>query len=72
MAMTPGDAIQADANREDGWPYPDDDGDLRAAAEDDVKEDTDDDWEAFGKYDADPFHFEHDPWWGDEDPRIER
>jgi hypothetical protein len=24
------DAIRAEANREDGWPYPDDDSDMRA------------------------------------------
>lgn len=26
--MTPGEAVQAQANREDGWPYPDNDRDI--------------------------------------------
>jgi hypothetical protein len=34
--MTPEGARQAEANREDGWPYPDDDSDLRASITEDL------------------------------------
>lgn len=29
MPLTPEEAVQAEANREDGWPYPDNDADLK-------------------------------------------
>ena len=45
--MTPAEAKQAEANREDGWPYLDDDSDLKEDATDDAV----DDGERF-RYDA--------------------
>ena len=39
--MTPGQATQAQANVDDGWPYPDNDADLKEDRRDDLEGDTD-------------------------------
>ncbi len=60
--MTPGEARQAEANREDGWPYPDDDSDLKEDMTDDIVDVGDD-----GRFDDDPNPYEgtyneEEPW----------